>query len=337
MPIETRKRSRHRQEGKSNVYGKIEDLFSDESGFDKIKQVLDSNPRFPIDYLPNEGELTLLQLSCICGREDLFDLFGEKGADIYRKDIVNGNSCLYLAVQGRNLNIVKKIIIHINRDYLKEFDFALPSSQECINQKNSSDWSPMQLALAMQETNIAEYLIDNGANVRDTVLHEGIELNALHLAVGYGNIDVVKFLTEKYKGFFQGDDQRMDELKSKKEGYLYYSIIMSACSSGEEVVKKENYDDISRYLIENSLGELSDEFVRDLKVIHPGHVGEIDDVVSLVGPYSLVDQGYDSLDFLIEESDVFSGIGSSAPASLSPEPIKANAVSKGAESELVCI
>ncbi len=315
MPTETRaKRAKIVKESNFEIYEFVKRaILSGEYDIAEIKDKINQD-NFAIDFHPSQDDPSLLHYACAQGRKDLFDLFVENGADIFQEDL-DENTTLYQAVLGRNNDIVRAIIGHISAKL--EEGSQSPSAQSYIRQKGKSGWGALQLALAMEEFEIVQYLLDNGANIRDTVLHEDTEFNALHLAAGYGNFRAVKYLAENHRAAF-------DSLETE-ESYLFHPLsILCRLEDGQEEEKKSSYENIVNYLITESLDEISEDLISELKDLYPDRIHKIDEVVSSMGVQ-------DELESLM--LGLLDGDAASAAEAPSSDPAKAKLVDKVAKNK----
>lgn len=161
---------------------------------------------------------TPLSLSAYKGKEDVFDLLLGACADI--SSVVNrlsirqnGASLLHLAVEGRSLNIVRRLVEQgadtTKLDYhyrtpldwainygcvdIVEFLFAMQQSQD----SGLRSWRPIHYACNRGHKDLVEMLIGKGADLKARTQYN---CTALELAVWAGSLEVVQLILKHKDG-----------------------------------------------------------------------------------------------------------------------------------------
>ncbi|XP_057334333.1 putative ankyrin repeat protein RF_0381 [Microplitis mediator] len=132
---------------------------------------------------------TLLHISIYNSDEELFDYLIEKNADI-NKSFETFGSPLYLAVtkSSSNLNILRKLIERGARINVREF---------------MHNWTPLHLACYYGKCEVAELLINCGADINMSNLYliknptANIGITPLHLSIERDQIRMVELLCRK--------------------------------------------------------------------------------------------------------------------------------------------
>ncbi|XP_053596003.1 serine/threonine-protein kinase TNNI3K-like [Microplitis demolitor] len=132
---------------------------------------------------------TLLQIAIYNLDEELFDYLIEKNADI-NKSFETYGSPVYLAVSksSSNLNILRKLIEYGAEINLREFIY---------------NWTPLHLACYYGKCEVAELLINYGADINMSNLYimknptVNIGITPLHIAIERDQIRMVELLCRK--------------------------------------------------------------------------------------------------------------------------------------------
>lgn len=132
----------------------------------------------PLQTLCSENGKTPLHYSILFGRHECIDLLLPT-SNVSAVDN-NGNSPLHIAVETRNIVLVKKIM----------------SYERNLNIQNNNGETPLHIACRLSLNNIAKYLIDNHAdiNLREYRLH----LAPIHYCCMYGGEYLLNILLNAF-------------------------------------------------------------------------------------------------------------------------------------------
>ena len=223
---------------------------------------------FPIDYLGGDKKLwTLLHVACYHGRDDLFDLFIEKGANVsYLAE--GGNSCLHLISETGRGYLAEKIISEAKKSFSRDVN---NDGKVFVNHKNDAGWTALQLAVNYKNLDMVHFLLKNGANINDKMAHNGVDFNLMQMACGQGSSIIARYLSEAEGGkkFFSSKNI---EIEHVRESNLYYPFMKFVLAkTHEEEIK---FHEVIGFL--QSKGEIvSEAFVENVRKLHPEYVNQI--------------------------------------------------------------
>jgi len=167
-----------------------------------------------------DGESMLFR-ACRHGILEFVSALLNAGSDILSHNS-DGDTALHVATYLNNINLVKLLLSHGNRDMIMLNNFAhetpihiacdernleiliaihhfmIPSDfVDVCKQSTDSGYTPLDSAIISRNVDICRFLLDNGSdpNFIGDLYEEG--LTPLHIAVNESNIDIMKLLLEK--------------------------------------------------------------------------------------------------------------------------------------------